>query len=379
VLTTLRMTNRAVSLHLEQSRRVIRNAKSVSEALAATASADTREEEINSTARELESSAAQTGMPDSGIRGFETGKAEDRQPALTVADQLTIAVADAAVAQVLFAASQAVGEKAARTAPEVLQMAIESAGDCLESLQATALNTYGFAAQPPPKTNSANLQQALDTFRNQAHTAVSGILDTADNTVSRDIKKVWDQRQKIVEAFSQASAFFEALPENAALLRRAWDKLLSALHTLQKISAALPVDEAKSFLDKLAKADILRVTLESIFRTKSVSNRIAAVPAASRLSIQEVDELSDKMVFVEAQNSTMVGYVSSIVKIATPCLSLLAVHSGLALAPLAAPACYSLEIVSVAALGYDAIYTGFLHSGSAVSPLLDELVEGGPP
>ena len=360
-----------VAIYLQRSRKILAAGDAVADAISSSASIEQREQEIEYTVDQLKKAVADTEEQRPGRIGFsESGNAGARAP-LPPWDQLTVAAADAAVAQVLFAASDAVGEQTARTGPDGLRHAVRSADANLVNLEPTAPAAHEFSGKR--RFSSEDLTKATHLFQDQAKDALDRIMESSDAGVSKLFNALAAQKDKILDAFSKAAELFAAPSDAGFFIQKGWEKLLSALQVIRQIVNSDSLEQVREYLSEWEKAMSVRAVLKKIFGYDELAAQIEALHLAISYPVERVDLSSSELAELKERFATMVGNIRTITAIAAPLLSLSTIHLTGPLAPLVMPACYALSIAAIVLLGRDFTGSGLSNEGRGMRRIVEKL------
>jgi hypothetical protein len=308
-------------------------------------------------------------------RGFSsTQPAGTRPPPLALESALALAEVDISLSQLYVAASQAVGETSSRTSPEAFRRAVTSTRTTLDDLQVPT-GKLGFA-EVVPHISSGNPKQAADTFRQEANVAAEAILDQTEAQVRKGLSSIGRQKDRIVEAFSHLDQLTELATPLADLLRRAWERLLSALKTLKQIVAAITNEEAAEYLSDLIADVSFRGCLKKVVGDGRVREQLINMQFMSSLNEGAIDRKTEEVEAVGRRFAKVARKAMAIAAVAAVIAPLFAAHiASPVAAPLAVPATYALGIIAVLAMARDYLHSGHLNSGQGISAIIGELAE----
>ncbi len=332
-----------------------------------------KDAEVDHALAELNRAVAQTMNAAPPTLRFSAGETADREPSLSLEEATSVAAADALVAQVLLAAAEAVGEVATPAGPAPLRKALDSARADFARLHPPPAAAVGFSSLTEPQLVSQSLEDAVSTFKQQAELAIRSILEDAEKRISGLLRAIADQKDKILDALGNIAQLFEVGQQAAGLIRKAWEKLRSALKSLQTIIDSLPLEDLRSHMSALLHGLDVRGGLEHVFQVPRLRAEIGALHVGASMQLGDVDADISKISALGQRFrriSANIGAVATTVGIIG---GIVAPHFAGPLGALAVPAGYSLGIAALVVVGMD--YTGcaVLHSVEGVGEILSSL------
>lgn len=274
-------------------------------------------------------------------------------------EELRLAAADAELARVLLAASEAVGETGSPAPAASLRSEVQAASDRLESLSRTeSAARLGFSAQRH-QAPSSDLTTAATTFKAEAEATLEKIVDETDAIVTKALKKLGDQQEQLVAAFTHVSGLFDAVSSGANLLKRGLDKLLSALRRFYEFATRLPLDELTGYFDKLRERfGATRPPVEYILDTPGARRELSALQIASPVTIETIDSASAEMRALAERFAALAGHAQAVAAVVGFAATLVAAKFTGPAAPLAIPATYAVIIAGLIVIGRDYMDSG---------------------
>ncbi len=364
--------NPEIVRYLEKSQAVIDSSRAVANAFDSKHPAPRREAEISVAIDLLKDSLAEIQGEPVARAGFAAREDEVKSaPRLSLEEKLAVAAADATTAQVLFAASKAVGETADRAGAEPLRAVLQ----IVDADAAPVQSVQHF--REASHIRSADAAHAMATFRAQAARSLEQVVQESAELIEKIFGYLAEKTDTLVEAFGLKDQLLELRQQAAPLLRSAWEKLLSALRSLREMVEQVHDDEAKKQLTELVQSATLSAALGGLFGRPAVNALLQGFETATYSDPEPVDKLSDQLASLEERFRTLVSYIKRIDFVVALSGSLIAAHITGPFGVLAAPAAHSLAILGVVVLGRDFVQQGHLNSGSGIATILGQFEQLG--
>jgi hypothetical protein len=352
----------------------VRDARRVLEAGAALAEAleQAQPEDIEDAVEGLKSTSG--GGPAASRRGFSSTKPEYGPPPLALESALVLAELDVSIAQLYVAASQAVGETASAAPPESFRRAVASTGRTLDDLQSAA-GKLGFA-EKILRISSANPKEATDTFRQEGNVVAETILDHTEAQVRKGFSAIDKHKDRVVEAFSHLDQLTELATPLVDLLRRAWERLTSALKMLKEIVAAITNEQAVEYLTDLLSDTGLRESLKGILGDAAVRKQLKSMRFRSSLQQEPIDRKAEELEVLGERFARVAKRAMAVAAMSAVVAPFFAAHIASPIAaPFATPAAYALGMLAVLVIARDYLHAGHFNSGHGICAFIAQLTE----
>jgi len=357
------------SLFIEPSFSVLESAELLLSALDSGGAPATRAAAVDYAISELTRTEDEAAGRRQAALGFSGKEQRQAESALSLNDAAALAATDALMGQVLIAAAEATGEVAEPAGPEPLREAVRSARSGFTSLRPA----LGFKSAQESGFHSATVEEAVARFKKEANSALEEILTRSDEIVSGLLTKASEYKDKILEALGNASNLLEAGAGATGLIRRAWDRLRSALNFIRTITDAVPLPDLDAKLSRLLASLHPRNILEDVFRVAAVRAELENLTVKPSIQPAEIDPRTAEVAGMPGRFDSVAANIRSVTLIAAVAGSMAAAHVAGPLAPLMVPVAYALGIAALVLVGMEYAGCGHLQIVKGVGEIVREL------
>lgn len=297
--------------------------------------------------RAFDALAESSAEPVGAFRGFTSPGGETAKPDLDEA--LSAARFELQSANILAAAAIIAGETTpAPDAPAIdLRVAIEDAKTELAEPQAR----QAFFGKPARGAPSGNIEMALVNFRTAANQTIDLIVKDSEQAISAAITQISKKGKDLLAAFDGLTPLVSAGLQVVGFLKRAWDKLQSALGLLSQVLDGLPADGIREKLRTVKEALTLRHGIELVYQTEATRNIVKELRLRDGLSDAEIDNRRDQVAQLGRDFSQFTKAAIAISALASAVISIIAAHLTGPVAVLAFPATHGLMAAVVLVTG----------------------------
>jgi hypothetical protein len=290
-----------------------------------------------------------------GRQNFES----TAEPTLTLDAALNEAASQARVAQVLFAASAAVGEETSanrdvQTAGKQGRVLSATVSEARSDLSETPLSVFRFEAAPGVEVSLADAVAAL---RIESRAALDRVVVECDRTASGMLSAIADRKDAVLGSLgSIAKQLEQSMPSVKAvfqLVSRAWNWLLKSIKSLQAIADQLPLDELKAKLEPIVAFARPRTAIERLLDVDGARAEIDAWRLGAPLGVDAIAGARTELAALTARFVAAAENARLIQGILAGIAGLVAMKLTGPMAPLVIPSVHMLIVASVVVLAID--------------------------
>ncbi|WP_019868605.1 hypothetical protein [Methylovulum miyakonense] len=305
-------------------------------------------------------SATQAVRPSEFILGFKPAiDDESYQPAYDADDVLSGLLFELQSANILMSSGIALnehgrGSDVALLNQSLLEIAI-SKGEVTQDLQARAK----LAFSPESLAKSPNLDKAKETFRLNADSVLTGIVDDAVpvvNALFEQLKKL--DATKVLEAIAELGKSYETIAAAGNLIRKGAEKLKNALEALSKLLGSEVLnrikDKIQQIWQKFQDGEHTRALLHWAFGVEEAESLIAKVCTTAGVGLGEYDSASHDLSALYSRYGNTIKLLRSLISAVALAGGIMAfLHLSTPAVPLAMAGVYAVLIAATVLVGMD--------------------------
>jgi hypothetical protein len=198
---------------------------------------------------------------------------------------------------------------------------------------------------------SANVADAVVKLRAAARETIDSVLKDSEAAVSRSLEVIKEKQKSVLEAFGYVSQFSSAAAQLEGLMKKAWEKLQSAIGFLSKILNDLPPELVEQQMARFSAALSLRHILELAYQTEPARSLVDQMRVRADLDQNAIDHSRDQVVQIRRDFASFTKTAMMVSGLASMLAGAIAAHFAGPLGAAATPAVHALIIAVVLAFG----------------------------
>lgn len=298
--------------------------------------------------RAFDALAEASSEPGGAFRGFTSaGGEEAAKPDWNEA--LAAARLELQSANILAAAGITAGETT--PAPDTPAIDLRTAVDDAKTELAEPQARQAFFGKPARGAPSGTIEEALVNFRTAANRTIDSIVKDSEHAISAAITQIGRKGKDLLDAFDGITPLLSAGLQLAGFIKRAWDKLQSALQLLSQAFDGIASRDIREKVRAMKEALTLKHGIELAYQTDATRNIVKDLRLRDGLSDAEIDDRRDQMAQLARDFSQFTKGAIAISALASAVISVIAAHLTGPVAVLAFPATHALMAAVVLVTG----------------------------